>query len=67
MIRNYDDPYAMPEAMLHGSLEKHRYGIAIGRLATPENHAAMVAVLISDAARHMNRQNLAIDGGQTLA
>ena len=67
MIRNYDDPDAMREAMLRGSLEKYRIGIPLGRLATPEDHAAAVAFLVSDAACHMTGQNLVIDGGQTLA
>ena len=67
MIRNYDDPDAMREAMLRGSLEKYRIGIPLGRLATPEDHAAAAAFLVSDAARHMTGQNLVIDGGQTLA
>ena len=67
MIRNYDDPDAMREAMLRGSLEKYRIGIPLGRLATPEDHAAAVAFLVSDAARHVTGQNLVIDGGQTLA
>ena len=67
MIRNYDDPDAMREAMLRGSLEKYRIGIPLGRLALPEDHAAAVAFLVSDAARHMTGQNLVIDGGQTLA
>ena len=67
MIRNYEDPDAMREAMLRGSLEKYRIGIPLGRLATPEDHAAAVAFLVSDAARHMTGQNLVIDGGQTLA
>ncbi len=67
MIRSYDDPDAMREAMLRGSLEKYRIGIPLGRLATPEDHAAAVAFLVSDAARHVTGQNLVIDGGQTLA
>ncbi len=67
MIRHYDDPDAMRQAMLRGSLEKYRIGIPLGRLATPEDHAAAVAFLVSDAARHMTGQNLVIDGGQTLA
>ena len=67
MTRNCDDPDAMREAMLRGSLEKYRIGIPLGRLATPEDHAAAVAFLVSDASRHMTGQNLAIDGGQTLA
>ena len=67
MIRSYEDPDAMREAMLRGSLEKYRIGIPLGRLATPEDHAAAVAFLVSDAARHVTGQNLVIDGGQTLA
>ena len=67
MIRNYDDPDAMREAMLRGSLEKYRIGIPLGRLATSEDHAAAVAFLVSDASRHMTGQNLVVDGGQTLA
>ena len=67
MIRNYDDPDAMREAMLRGSLEKYRIGIPLGRLATPEDHAAAVAFLVSGDARHITGQNLVIDGGQTLA
>ena len=67
MIRNYDDPDAMRKATLRGSLEKYRIGIPFGRLATPEDRAAAVAFLDSDAARHMTEQNLVIDGGQTLA
>ena len=67
MIRNYDDPDAMREAMLRGSIEKYRIGIPLGRLATPEDHAAAVAFLVSPDARHVTGQNLVIDGGQTLA
>ena len=67
MIRSYDDPDAMREAMLRGSLDKYRIGIPLGRLATPEDHAAAVAFLVSDSARHVTGQNLVIDGGQTLA
>ena len=67
MIRNYDDPDAMREAMLRGSLEKYRIGIPLGRIATPEDHAAAVAFLVSADARHVTGQNLVIDGGQTLA
>ena len=67
MIRNYDDPDAMREAMLRGSLEQYRIGIPLGRLATPEDHAAAVAFLVSSDARHVTGQNLVIDGGQTLA
>jgi 2,3-dihydro-2,3-dihydroxybenzoate dehydrogenase len=67
MIRNYDDPDAMRQAMLNGSLEKFRIGIPLKRLAMPEDHAAAIAFLVSDKARHITGQNIVIDGGQTLA
>ena len=67
MIRNYDDPDAMRQAMLDGSLEKFRIGIPLQRLAEPTDHAAAVAFLVSDEARHITGQNIVIDGGQTLA
>ena len=67
MIRNYDDPDAMRQSMLDGSLEKFRIGIPLQRLAEPTDHAAAVAFLVSDEARHITGQNIVIDGGQTLA
>lgn len=67
MIRNYDDPDAMRQAMLEGSLEKFRIGIPLKRLAMPEDHAAAIVFLVSDKARHITGQNIVIDGGQTLA
>ena len=51
MIRNYDDPDTKRESILRGSLEKYRNGIIMGRIATPDDHAAAVTFLISDAAR----------------
>ena len=57
----------MRQAMLDGSLEKFRIGIPLQRLAEPTDHAAAVAFLVSDEARHITGQNIVIDGGQTLA
>ena len=65
MLDQYDD--AMRDAILKGSLEKYRVGIPLGRLAAPEDTAAAVLFLASDAARHVTGQNLLVDGGQTLA
>jgi 2,3-dihydro-2,3-dihydroxybenzoate dehydrogenase len=65
MLDLYDQ--AMMDAILKGSLEKYRIGIPLGRLAAPEDTAATVAFLASDAARHITGQNLFVDGGQTLA
>lgn len=65
MLEQYDE--AMMDAILKGSLEKFRIGIPLGRLAAPEDTAAAVAFLASDAAKHITGQNLFVDGGQTLA
>jgi len=65
MLEQYDQ--TMMDAILKGSLEKYRVGIPLGRLASPEDTAAAVAFLASDAARHITGQNLFVDGGQTLA
>ena len=65
MLEQYDE--TMRDAILKGSLEKYRIGIPLGRLADPEDTAATVAFLASDAAQHITGQNLFVDGGQTLA
>ncbi|GAA4947656.1 2,3-dihydro-2,3-dihydroxybenzoate dehydrogenase [Streptomonospora halophila] len=54
------------EATLKGSLERHRIGIPLQRLARPEDIADAVLFLVSDRARHITMQDLQIDGGAAL-
>ena len=63
----YADRAATMKAIMRGNLEKYRIGIPLGRLAEPEDHAGVVAFLLSDSSRHITGQNIVIDGGQSLA
>lgn len=57
-----EDLSAQPIA---GSPETFRLGIPLGRIANPEDIAAINAFLISDASRHVTLQNIVADGGAT--
>jgi NAD(P)-dependent dehydrogenase (short-subunit alcohol dehydrogenase family) len=48
---------------LYGSLEQFRPGIPMGRLAEPEEQAAAIAFLLSDAASFVTGISLGVDGG----
>ena len=52
------------ESVIHGDANQWRLGIPLGRLAQPEDQARATAFLVSDAARHITGQELAVDGGQ---
>jgi 2,3-dihydro-2,3-dihydroxybenzoate dehydrogenase len=54
------------EGIIRGSLEQWRTGIPLGRLAEPEDQAAMAVFLATESARHITGQILCVDGGQTL-
>lgn len=54
------------EGIIRGSLEQWRTGIPLGRLAEPEDQAAMAVFLATESARHITGQVLCVDGGQTL-
>src|SRR5215213_11717057 len=54
------------EGIIRGSLEQWRTGIPLGRLAEPEDQAAMAVFLATESARHITGQALCVDGGQTL-
>jgi NAD(P)-dependent dehydrogenase (short-subunit alcohol dehydrogenase family) len=47
------------------SLESYQSLIPSGRLATPEDHAHLVAWLASEEAAHVTGQVIAVDGGQS--
>jgi 2,3-dihydro-2,3-dihydroxybenzoate dehydrogenase len=52
------------ESVIRGDASQWRLGIPLGRLAQPADQARATAFLVSDAARHITGQELAIDGGQ---
>ncbi|HEX6240175.1 MAG TPA: 2,3-dihydro-2,3-dihydroxybenzoate dehydrogenase [Polyangiales bacterium] len=60
-----NEPHALAKA-IQGDLERHRLGIPLGRVASPEDIAQAVMFLLSDAARHVTLQELYVDGGATL-
>jgi NAD(P)-dependent dehydrogenase (short-subunit alcohol dehydrogenase family) len=64
-VQAHGDPRRL-EGIVRGSIEQWRTGIPLGRLAEPEDQAAMIAFLATDAARHITGQALCVDGGQTL-
>lgn len=54
------------ETALQGDPERWRLGVPMGRLAEPSDQAAAAVFFVSDAARHVTGQELAVDGGQGL-
>ncbi|WP_137937872.1 2,3-dihydro-2,3-dihydroxybenzoate dehydrogenase [Chitinivorax sp. B] len=55
-----------PAAVLRGSLEQHRLGIPLQRIANATDIADAVCFLASDRARHITLHDLRVDGGATL-
>jgi len=53
------------DGIIQGSVEQWRTGIPMGRLAYPEEQAAMAVFLASEGGRFISGQTLCIDGGQT--
>jgi 2,3-dihydro-2,3-dihydroxybenzoate dehydrogenase len=51
---------------LHGDASSFRVGIPLGRIADPDDVAATVCFLLSDAARHVTLQQIFVDGGASL-
>lgn len=49
-----------------GMPEDFRLGIPLGRIAEPEDIAAVARFLVSPAARHVTLQNITVDGGASL-
>jgi 2,3-dihydro-2,3-dihydroxybenzoate dehydrogenase len=49
-----------------GSLANYRGPIPVGRIAEPGDVAAVVCFLLSPAARHLNLQDIVVDGGELL-
>ncbi|WP_236830449.1 2,3-dihydro-2,3-dihydroxybenzoate dehydrogenase [Blastococcus sp. KM273128] len=53
-------------ATLRGAPEHYRVGIPLQKIARPEDVAAAVAFLASDAAGHITMHDLCVDGGASL-
>ncbi|MFV0533314.1 MAG: SDR family oxidoreductase [Cumulibacter sp.] len=51
---------------ISGDPATYRLGIPLGRAAEPEDVAAVIGFLLSDAARHVTLQQLYVDGGASL-
>ncbi len=66
MLRSLWTDETGPETTLRGSLDHHRLGIPLGRIATPDDVAEAVAYLASPAARQITMHTLTVDGGATL-
>jgi 2,3-dihydro-2,3-dihydroxybenzoate dehydrogenase len=54
------------EKVIYGDLETFRTGIPLGKMADPEDIAAAVLFLVSDASKHITGQAICVDGGQTM-
>lgn len=55
-----------PAQVIQGSLENHRLGIPLKKIASPETVAHSVLFLLSENAAHITLGNLVVDGGATL-
>jgi 2,3-dihydro-2,3-dihydroxybenzoate dehydrogenase len=55
------------DAHLTGNLARYRIGVPLRKVGQPDDVAAAVVFLASDAASHITMQDILVDGGQTLA
>ncbi|MEX0426646.1 SDR family oxidoreductase [Nocardioides sp. DS6] len=62
----WPDPEVGRAAALQGDPASYRLGIPLGRIADPDDVAAVVCFLLSDAARHVTLQQVYVDGGASL-
>lgn len=62
----WPDPEVGRAAALGGDPAAHRIGIPLGRIADPDDVAAVVCFLLSDQARHVTLQQVYVDGGASL-
>jgi len=66
MQRDMQEKTGMKGKVIQGDLETFRAGIPLGKMAEPEDQAAMAVYLASEAANHITGQAFYVDGGQTM-
>ena len=54
------------DGVVRGDASAWRLGVPLGRLADPEDQAALAVFLASPAAGHITGQEIAVDGGQSV-
>ncbi|CAN5570278.1 2,3-dihydro-2,3-dihydroxybenzoate dehydrogenase [soil metagenome] len=62
----WPDPERGAAAAVHGDPDNFRLGIPLGRVAGPDDVAAMICFLLSDDAHHVTLQQIFVDGGASL-
>ncbi|MEP9382722.1 SDR family oxidoreductase [Nocardioides cheoyonin] len=62
----WPDPETGRAAALEGDPAAYRLGIPLGRVADPDDVAAVVCFLLSEDARHVTLQQVYVDGGASL-
>lgn len=62
----WPDPIAGEAVAVGGDPASYRLGIPLGRIADPDDVAAVVCFLLSPAARHVTLQQVFVDGGASL-
>lgn len=62
----WPDPEAGAERAIFGDPASYRLGIPLGRIAEPEDVAAVVCFLLSEESRHVTLQQVYVDGGASL-
>jgi len=66
MQRDMQQRLGLQGKIVQGDLKIFRTGIPLGKMAAPEDQAAMVVYLASEAAKHITGQAYYVDGGQTM-